>query len=94
MAGIDRDQLDALKRQLEEEFRLDMAAIERIQSRVKITAEPAPAKEQPPVSSAVSDAPFTETRPVAPTTRFEPPPQRPPEELEGTLRSMFSSSRR
>src|SRR5215472_11584020 len=33
MTGFDKEQLDALRRQVEEEFRLDLAAIERLQRR-------------------------------------------------------------
>ena len=34
MAVLDREQLDALKRQVEEDYRLDIAAIERLQRRM------------------------------------------------------------
>lgn len=95
MPGIDRDQLETLKRQLEEDFRLDMAAIERLQSRFRNGAEETPAREHSPSIAAVRDVPFTETR-VAPAPRVEPVPQPAPQrdEMEGTLRSMFSSARR
>ena len=33
MNGFDKEQLDALRRQVEEDFRLDLAAIERLQRR-------------------------------------------------------------
>ena len=41
MAGFSREQLDALRRQIEEDYRLDMAALERLQRRFSNSA-PAP----------------------------------------------------
>ena len=35
MAGLDREQLEALRRQVEEDYKLDVAAIERFQRRFK-----------------------------------------------------------
>ena len=84
MGSFDREQLDALRRQIEEDYRLDMAAIERLQRRF-VSADPtlSSGKDAPPVERNVA---------VLPTIESQAEPQ--PDELTSTLRGMFSSYRR
>lgn len=80
--ALDRDQVEALKRQIEEDYRLDIAAIERLQRRF------IPGAVRPPASVVTN----IETRGAAVpkvTAQDEPQPQ--PDELTGSLRAMFSS---
>lgn len=96
MPSLDREQILAMKRQLEEEFRMDMAAIERLERRFVHSAHP---KESAPPAAVLppSNVSVLESRTVAATRqepRPEPPAQPEPDELEGTLRSMFSSYRK
>jgi hypothetical protein len=92
---VDREQLEALKRQIEEEYRLDMAAIERLQRRfvasdgsvaggrsLTSTAALAPRQSYP--------APVAEPESAA-SPVIELPKERPHDELTGTLRAMFST---
>lgn len=91
MPSLDREQILAMKRQLEEEFRMDMAAIERLERRFVKDSAPATAVLPP------SNVSVLETRTVSaprPEPRQEVPPQPAADELEGTLRSMFSSYRK
>lgn len=91
MPNLDREQILAMKRQLEEEFRMDMAAIERLERRF--------VKDSAPVAAVLppSNVSVLETRTVS-APRPEPVPeaahQPAADELEGTLRSMFSSYRK
>ena len=79
---LDKDQLEALRRQIDEDYRLDMAAIERLYRRFIPTASR-------PTASVVTNI---ETRGAAVpkvTAQDEPQPQA--DELTGSLRAMFSS---
>jgi hypothetical protein len=83
------EQLETLKRQVEEDFKLDIAAIERLQRRFLdgrgmgkmnlLPVESQPAMQQNSVS--------------LPTTP-EPRKQQQPDELSESLRTMFSSYRK
>jgi hypothetical protein len=99
---LDREQLDALRRQIEEEYKLDMAAIERLQRRFMTSSSssnsngrplsaPAPVSSLPSymASPSSSEPMITESAPVV-----ELPQERQPDELTGTLRAMFSGQRR
>lgn len=91
MPSLDREQILAMKRQLEEEFRMDMAAIERLERRF--------VKDSPPVAAVLppSNVAVLETRTVSaprPEPVQEAVHQPAADELEGTLRSMFSSYRK
>ena len=92
---FDREQLEALKRQIEEDYRLDMAAIERLQRRFISSGNNATGRSLS--STAVNAAPsylppVPERQPdVAPVVELPQPRQ--PDELTGTLRAMFSSVR-
>ena len=82
--GFDREQLEALKRQIEEDYRLDMSAIERLQKRFVSASK---------VVSAVRESPAPERNlTVIPTVEAPSEPQ--PDELTNTLRGMFSNCRR
>ena len=98
IVGLDKDQLEALKHQIEEDFRLDMAAVERLQRRFM------PGSSRPSGSVVTNiesraaavpietRAPAMETRGAAVpkmTAQDEPQPQQ--DELTGSLRAMFSS---
>lgn len=93
---LDREQLEALKRQIEEEYRLDMAAVERLERRF-MDAGSAPSGGRSLPSSAVVTAapsylaPAPEPAPSASTVEL--PQERQPDELTGTLRAMFSTRR-
>ena len=81
MAVFDRDQLETLKRQIEEDYRLDMAAIERLQRRLGF-----PATNLSPVKNVS----VTETR-GAVLPMEAPLPEPHSDELTGSLRAMFST---
>lgn len=90
MTVLDWEQLESLKRQLEEDFRMDMAAIERLQRRFraaneKISSAPAPAA---PAKVSVIDTLGS------PAPKAEAPPAPESDELDNTLRTMFSNFRK
>lgn len=88
--GLNREQLEALRRQIEEDYRLDMAAIERLQRRFLSSAPSssfAPANLAP-VSSTI------ETLGTALPPKMDQPRDPQPDELTGSLRAMFSSQRK
>lgn len=84
MAMFDREQLEALKRQIEEDYRLDMAAIERLQRRF-IGGSGTPSNGN---NGTTLDRRVT----VLPTMEAQSEPE--PDELTNTLRGMFSSHRK
>ena len=84
MGSFDREQLEALKRQIEDDYRLDMAAIERLQRRFLSTGTG--------ISAAREGAAPERSVTVMPTLESQSDPQ--PDELTSTLRGMFSSHRR
>jgi hypothetical protein len=95
--NLDREQLDVLKRQIEEEYKLDMAAIERLQRRF-MAAGGAPSGRSLSSAPAVT-APPAYLAPVpeassTPAPVVELPQDRQPDELTGTLRAMFSGQRK
>ena len=91
MTGFNREQLDALRRQIEEDYRLDVAAIERLQRRFSSPAQ-APAPMYP--SGLTSTASTIETlgNPLPPKQEMSRETQS--DELAGSLRAMFSSQRK
>jgi len=102
MGSFDREQLETWKRQIEDDYRLDMAAIERLIRRcVPSNTGIAAVKEAP----AADRAPALERAPerapergpdrnvtVLPT--LEPQAEAQPDDLTNTLRGMFSGHRR
>ncbi|MFZ0395020.1 MAG: hypothetical protein WCF17_08440 [Terracidiphilus sp.] len=89
-AGFSREQLDALRRQIEDDYRLDMAALERLQRRFSNSA-PAPTYQGQGLSSAGSTI---ETLGNALPPKQELPHEPQADELAGSLRAMFSSQRK
>ena len=98
MAGMDREQLDALRRQVEEDYRLDLAAIERFQRRFTGGNTNSPSATNATISEirgAVMPIPEPQTQARGAVVPIpEPVGQAEPDELTGTLRSMFSTYRR
>jgi len=88
--GLDREQLEALRRRVDEDYKLDVAAIERFQRRFTSgnTSSPDLTSAPPATSATVSEI----RRAVVPIP--EPVGQAEPDELTGSLRSMFSTYRR
>ena len=98
---MDREELEALRRQLEEDYELDIAAIDRLLRRYS------DASSLTPVSALNSSAPLNaysaSTRRAEAEARSEPPsPLSPPsgrgggegDDLAGSIRTMFSSVRK
>ena len=97
--NMDREQLDALKRQIEEEYKLDMAAIERLQRRFMTASGASSGRSLSTAAAAVAAspaylAPVPEASAPAPAPVVELPQDRQPDELTGTLRAMFSGQRK
>jgi len=86
--GLNRDQLDALRRQIEEDYRLDTAAIERLQRRFATSAPAYPAAGLPQSNTTI------ESLGNALPPKQEAPREPQPDELAGSLRAMFSSQRK
>jgi hypothetical protein len=93
--NFDRDQLEALKRQIEEDCRLDLAAIDRLLRRFQTGAPGGRSLAAAAVTTAPSYlAPAVEPRQESASAPvIELPQDRKPDELTGTLRAMFSSVR-
>lgn len=89
MTVLDWEQLESLKRQLEEDFRMDMAAIERLQRRFRAASEKAPA----PAPVAPAKVSVIDTL-GSPAPKAEAPPAPESDELDNTLRTMFSNFRK
>jgi hypothetical protein len=85
--GLDRDNLENLRRQVEEDFRLDVAAIERLQRRYISAGSTTSISPVPAYSGLSAVAP-------ADSPALEPRPENQPDELTGSLRAMFSGQRR
>jgi hypothetical protein len=93
--GLDREQLEALKRQVEEDYRLDMAAIDRLQKRFMVSAGSSLTGSSlpgTPLPAYSAPAPEPQAPPSYPEFEQRSEPQT--DELAGTLRSIFSSQRR
>lgn len=110
MSGLERDPLDALRsrveedyrraeddyrraeeeyRQAEENYRLDLAAIEHLQSRFFGAMSSTPASNySPPGNGSTSESPAATLPP-----QFTPAGAQ-SDDLAGSIRSMFSASRR
>jgi hypothetical protein len=93
MAGLDREQLDALRRQIEEDYRLDMAAIDRLQRRFMSAGGGISTMSTGGIST-ISNPPAMERNVTVLPTAIEPHVEAEPDELTNTLRGMFSSHRR
>ena len=84
MALFDREQLETLKRQIDEDYRLDMAAVERLQRRFLGAGAGH--------SNLNNGTPLDRRVTVLPTLDAQPEPE--PDELTNTLRGMFSAHRK
>ena len=82
MAVFDREQLEALKRQIEDDYRLDVAAIERLQRRFNTS----------PALNGNNGGSIDKRVTVLPSIEASGEPQ--PDELTNTLRGMFSAHRK
>ncbi len=90
IAGLDKEQIEALKRQVEEDYKLDIAAIERFQRRFTNGNTSSPASTNPPPATTATVSEIRQA--VVPIP--EPAGQSESDELTGSLRSMFSTYRR
>ena len=91
MGSFDREQLEAWKRQIEDDYRLDMAAIERLMRRMPSNTGISAVKEAPAGERTPERAPDRNIT-VLPTIESQAEAQ--PDDLTNTLRGMFSSHRR
>lgn len=94
---MDREQLEALRRQVEEDYKLDMAAIERLLRRH--SAASSPTLSSPPNNSAYSAPSWR----AEAESRIEPPSPGLPtsgndegksDDLAGSIRTMFNGGRK
>ena len=95
MASLDREQLEALKRQIDDDYRLDMAAIERLLRRVMPSGSPiaaVPSVRETPTAERAVERTVERNVTVLPTLETQGEAQ--PDDLTNTLRGMFSSHRR
>ena len=104
MTGFSKEQLEALRRQIEEDYRMDVAAIDRLLRRFSgsVPSAPAPAPASAPAS--YSPAPTSTPLAAAPMVDAAPAPaasmpssnaQEPQnDELAGSIRAMFASYRK
>jgi hypothetical protein len=89
--SFEPEQLEFLKRRAEEDFKLDMAAIERLQRRLMAVAAGAISPISSPVSTVSKPEPSV---PQSASVIFEAlPVASQPDELGNSLRAMFSAAR-
>ena len=96
MSGFEKDQLETLRdrveedyRQAEQNYRLDIAAIEHLQRRFFGAVSSIPkSNDSPPSNGSNSKSPTT----ILPPQYTQASPQS--DELEDSLRSMFHTSRK
>jgi hypothetical protein len=98
---MDREQLEALRRQVEEDYRLDIAAIERLQRRCQGSSSYSPSSapgHSMPINaySPAGEWSGLEARkePASPGLPQNAPAERTEDELVGSLRTMFSTVRK
>jgi hypothetical protein len=89
MGILDREQLEAMRRQIEEDYRLDIAAVERLQRRCLANNTGGSAARETPPPQEKPERNVT----VLPSHEPTPEPQQ-PDELTASLRGMFSTYRR
>ncbi len=83
MSVLDREQLEALRRQIEEDYNLDLAAIERLQRRLFGSVGSGSGRSESSSERRVT---------VLPSMDSQDDPQ--PDELTNTLRGMFNAHRK
>jgi hypothetical protein len=87
MGSLDREQLEAMRRQIEEDYRLDIAAVERLQKRCTANNTGVSAVRETQPQEKLE-------RNVTVLPSHEPTPEAQPDELTASLRGMFSTYRR
>jgi hypothetical protein len=87
MSGLDRDHLEALRLQMEEDYRLDIAAIERLQRRFLRPSSSTPSSNYSSPSNGSKDEPRNT---VLPPQSAAVEPQS--DELVDSLRSIITAS--
>ena len=88
------EKLNELRRQIEEDYRVDMAALDRLSRHFISAPASISAPGNMPVSNgAHANSSMAKSAPPAPPTRTSDAPERQPDELDGSLRSMFSNYR-
>jgi len=81
--GHDQQQLENLKRRLEEDFRLDLAAVDRLLQRFSVAPpSAAPAVDLPAYSGLAAKMPDSQYPRIEPIA--------PPDDLTHSIRAMFS----
>jgi hypothetical protein len=95
---MEREQLEALRRQVEEDYKLDIAAIERLQQRYLgasgSTSRSTPGDSAPPSGSSSPNERSSAEPSVEPHGPALPPTtsaERQRDELEGSIRTIFRS---
>ena len=87
------EKLNELRRQIEEDYRVDMAALDRLSRHFSSAPATISAPGNMPVSNGAHPSPSIVNSAPAPRTRTSDAPERQPDELDGSLRSMFSNYR-
>jgi hypothetical protein len=93
---MDREQLEALRRQVEEDYKLDIAAIDRLLRRCAAASSPISSGNIPlggssePKGRSEVESRFEPPSPVLPCSG---PAERKSDELVGSLRTIFSAGR-
>jgi hypothetical protein len=91
---MDREQLEILRRQVEEDYNLDIAAIERLQRRFMGSSDSTPSDNVPANgSSSANERSTVDSRTEPPEPALPPfaPAERKRDELEGSLRTIFGA---
>ena len=91
MSGILSEKLDELRGQIEEEYRLDMAALEHLLRRFSGVPATASAPASMPVSNgAERGSSRVKSAPPGRPSLASDAPERQSDEVDGSLRSMFA----
>jgi hypothetical protein len=93
MSALAREQLDGLRHQIEEDYRIDMAALERLLRRFGGTPATDSAPEYTPASIGPEAGPYSiESEPPVSHIPDSGAPERQSDELVDSLRAMFTST--
>jgi hypothetical protein len=92
MSGV-REQLDELRRQIEEDYRVDLAALEHLLRRFSGAPTTASAAASMPVSNGAPMGPSrVKSAEPAPPALASDGPERQSDEVDGSLRAMFAKN--